>query len=105
MIGEKCRDPLQMTLLYSTPAGEIWVGGSVFLLPQLTFQQEVMKEQRNRKKKDILELVCLYFGSSFSGALSSQQYLIQYALPRKHVNTVGAHSEDDCAGRRTWATA
>lgn len=104
MIGEKCRDPLEMTLLYSTPAGEIFVGGGIFLLPQLAFQQEITKEQRNRKKKDFLELVCLYFGSSFSGALSSQQYLIQYALPRKHVNTIGACSEDDSAGRRTWAT-
>lgn len=56
------------------------------------------------KKKDFLELVCLYFGSSFSGALSSHQYLIKYALRRTSVNSVGAHPEGDCAGRLTRTT-
>lgn len=48
------------------------------------------------KNNDFLELVCLHSGSSFSGALSSHQCLIKYALPRTSTNTVGAHSEDDC---------
>lgn len=61
LIEEKCRDPLGMTLLYSIPSRGIWVGGGIFILPQLTFQQEIMKVTEKYEEKRFPGISLLIF--------------------------------------------
>lgn len=87
MIAKKCGDSLEVSLCIAYIRERFgWEEVSSSFLDLLPSEKEraahkPWKLQGNLKKWDFLELVCLYFGSSFSGALSSHQLRIRHTLP------------------------
>lgn len=90
---------LEMTLLYSIHAWEIWVGGcilSFFTNLQQERESWRTKPQKLKRNGEISFLgICLYFGNSFFGSIefTPTSYQNTHTLPRTSKNSVNAHSE------------